>query len=224
MLTSTEKNIEFVREQAAISLAGKLHEHKTSGAIVVSVPKGGTPVAHSVSQLLNLPFELAVCKRIEHPGVRGKSIGSVSLDEVVVNERTQRIPQDYIYHQIRLIKNSLKRQYRFFCGDHKPRALKDKVVILVDDFLDSGDTLLACLKSIRKQGPEKVIVALVLSSRSGISQIVPLADEIIVLNIIDDPFVLEEVKQNLPRVTPDEVRDLFAQAQADENRTNHSLN
>lgn len=214
MLTPLEINIDFNRERAARLLAGKLLNYRNSQAIVVGVPKGGIPIAENISQILSLPLELALGKKIQHPGIRGESIGSVSPDEIVINERTRRIPQDYIYHQIRVIKHELLNQYRFFCGDHKPLSLKNKVVILVDDFVESGDTLVVCLKSIRKQDPEKIIVALALSSRAGMSRLAPHSDEIIVLDIIDDPFLFEEAKQNFPAVGEDDVRDLFVKAQS----------
>lgn len=214
MLTPIEINIDFSRERAARLLAGKLLNYRNSQAIVVGVPKGGIPIAQGISRILNLPLELMLGKKIQHPGIRGESIGSVSTDEIVINERTRRIPQDYVYHQIRVIKNELLNQRRFFCGDHKSLSLENKVVILVDDFVASGDTLVVCLKSIRKQNPEKIIVALALSSRAGMSQIVPHSDEIIVLDIMDDPFAFEEAKQNFPPVTADDVKDLFINAQS----------
>lgn len=224
MLTPIEKNIEFSRERAAKLLSGKLSDYTHSKAIVIAIPNGGVPIAQGISQMLGLPLELVLGKKIQHPGIRGESIGSVTADEILVGERTQRIPQDYIYHQIRVIKNELKNQFRIFCGDHKPLSLRNRVVILVDDFVDSGDTLVVCLKSIRKQEPEKIIVALALSSRTGITQIVPHTDEIIALDIIDDPFMLEEAKQNFPRVTDDEVRDLFAKAQSGDWQTKTQMN
>lgn len=224
MLTPIEKNIAFTRERAAKLLAGKLSGYRNSEAIVVAIPHGGVPIGQGISQMLGLPLELALGKKIQHPGMRGESIGCVSPDEIVINERTRRIPQDYIYHQIRVIKNELLNQYRHFCGDHKPLSLKNKVVILVDDFVESGDTLVVCLKSIRKQDPRKIIVASALSSRAGISQIVPYTDEIIVLDTIDDPLMLEEAKQNFPRVTADEVRDLFFKAQSSTWQSKQQLN
>ncbi|HEX5168373.1 MAG TPA: phosphoribosyltransferase family protein [Cyclobacteriaceae bacterium] len=214
MLALIEKDIEFNRQYAARRLAGKLLEYKNSSAVIVSVPKGGVPVAFDMAQILCLPLELKLCRRIQHPAIQDESLGSVSIDETIINEQTRKIPQDYIYHQTMMIRNDLKTAYAFYCGNHEPMSLRNRVVILVDDFLKSGETLLAGLKSVRKQNPAKIIVALLVATQSGIDQIAPYADELIILTTVDDPFALEEIQRNLPTVTRDDVRDLFRKAHA----------
>lgn len=156
---SPEIDILQDRLQAAHLLAEKFLAYKNSDAVVVAVPKGGVPIGFALSELLNVSFEIMPCKKIQHPAYANKSIGSVSVDELIVSDGSRNIPQDYIYHQTVLIQQTLKNQSAYFRGDKKIVSLAGKTVILVDDVIQSGDTITACLRSIQKQKPERVILA-----------------------------------------------------------------
>jgi putative phosphoribosyl transferase len=211
MVTTAEYQLQS-RSDAALIFAGKLAEYTRTGAIVVAVPNGGTPIGYRLSTLLGLPLELALCKKVQHPGLCHVTIGSVSIDDVVMNDKLRNIPQDFIQHQIILLQNTLKSKYRDYSKGRRPISLQDKVIIVTDDFLITGDTLLACLKSIRKQKPEKIIVAVAFATPVGIHQVEQFVDEIHVIKTVYDHSALEELYRELPRVKDDEVRDLFSKA------------
>jgi predicted phosphoribosyltransferase len=208
--------MDFSAEKAGRTLAGKLSEYRNANAIVVAVPRGGVPLGFEIAQILHLPLELMLCMRMKHPGSYNHSIGSISLEDIILSDDEQTIPQDYLHHLIARMKNELKSQAEFYYDGYSPMAFEDKVVILVDDFLKSGHTLSACLETIKKKGPEKIIVALAIASREGLMEIAHYADELIVLTTIDDPFVLEDLRQNLPVVTENEVKELLIKAQYQE--------
>jgi predicted phosphoribosyltransferase len=208
-----KRYMDFNAEKAGRTLAGKLSEYRNSNAIVVAVPRGGVPLGFEIAQILHLPLELMLCKRIRHPGIYNDSIGSISLEDVIVSDAEQTIPQDYLHHLIARMKNELKSTAEFYYDSHSPIPFEERVIILVDDFLKSGHTLTACLETIKKKGPEKIIVALAFASREGLMEIAHYADELIVLKKIDDPFVLENLRQHLPVVTEKEVKELLVKAQ-----------
>lgn len=212
-MTTSIKNIFQNRTQVAKLLADKLHAYKQdSDAIVVAIPKGGVPIGYHLSAMLQLPLELSLCKRLPHPGKADVSIGSVSIDEIIVSDKTLNLPQDYIYYKVTCLQNALKRKYQYYSGREEPQSLKNKVVIVTDDFLKTGNTLLACLKSIQKQEPEKIIVALAMATPDSKHQIEKYADELVVIDTVSDNFTWEDFYEKSTRVNDEDVRDLFLRA------------
>jgi len=201
------------RPHAARIFAEKLNGYKNDPkVVVVAIPKGGAPIGYHLSAILNVPLEYELCKRMEHPGEREGSIGSLSVDETIVSDKAIRIPQDYICHQIILLRNALQARHRYYCGDYEPISLNEKIVIVTDDFLKSGDGLLAGLQSMRNQAPEKIILAVAFSTFSARQQLEKLVDEIIVLNTVSDEFKWEGLYRKFPRVDDDEVRYLYTKS------------
>lgn len=147
------------RKHAAYLLGERLMEYQDGDALVVAVPGGGVHIGSYLSQLLHLPLEVIPCKKIKHPGDNQKTIGAVSSDAVVLREDGNDIPQDYVYHQIQLLQHVIRGQDVRYNQGRTRSSYKGKTVILVDDLLMTGDTMMACIKSIKKYSPEKLIVA-----------------------------------------------------------------
>jgi putative phosphoribosyl transferase len=193
------------RLQAAHLLAEKFLAYRNSDAVVVAVPRGGVPIGFALSTLLNISFEIMPCKKIKHPAYANKSIGSVSVDDFIVSEGSRNIPQDYIYHQTILLQQTLKNQSAYFRGDKKIIALGGRTVILVDDVIQSGDTIMACLRSLKRQKADRIILATAIAT----PEIAELFS-----NEVDEFVALQTEKKNLhnifPPVTDQEVRNILA--------------
>lgn len=173
------------RSEAGLLLSRKLRAFKGSDAVVVAIPHGGIQVGYSLALALDLPLQVALCKRIEHPASKDKSIGSVSLCETIIHSGLHDIPQGYIARQIQEQKKILEKQERVF-GKNLATDLKGKSVIVVDDLLLSGDTMLAFLRGMLKQAPEKVIVAVSMVSPSGLEVIQQEVDDVVYLEMCPD--------------------------------------
>jgi predicted phosphoribosyltransferase len=190
------------RLQVAHLLAEKLWAYKNTDAVVVAVPRGGVPIGLALADLLNISMEIVACKKIKHPAYGNKSIGSVSIDALVVKEELRNIPQDYIYHQVVLLQHTLRSKCEYYRGNNPVIPLSGKTVIVVDDMIQTGDTILACLKSIKRQNPERVIMTASISTPEGAQIVSNEVDEFISLQIekgnqlhgIFEPVTDEEVR------------------------------
>jgi putative phosphoribosyl transferase len=147
------------RRQAGHLLSQKLSEYKDSSAIILAASRGGIKIGYYLARALNLPLEVSLCRKINHPGNNTKAIGYVSQDDVVLHGNAHGIPQDYIYHQVTFLRQEVARDCAFYYGDTPLPSFFHKTVILVDDFLKESDAMLACVRSIKKQQPLRIIVA-----------------------------------------------------------------
>jgi putative phosphoribosyl transferase len=201
------------RQHSGRLLAEKLLslKNRSQDAIILGIPQGGIPVGHELAVSLGIPFEITFSKRIKHPAHSDQSIGAVSLDEVVLHETTQFIPQSYVLNQITFLQRSLQEQFRHYYGNRTRKSLKGRTIVLVDDVLRDLDELTACLHTIEKQDPEKIIVA---SAVANIKIINYLSDE-----DYEFHYLFMELNQQskaytyFPEISEEETSKIFNSAQ-----------
>jgi putative phosphoribosyl transferase len=198
------------REHAGYLLAEKLMACKNSQGIVVGIPKCGVPVAWSVAKRLKLPLTILTCVPIHHPGKSGYTIGSISMDEIVLHDCDD-IPGDYLYHRARIAQSRLKADFMRYSAHGLPPDLENKLVIVVDDCVRTADAVLACIKTIQKQKPSRIIMAMVAASAQAVQQLSSEVDEQVCLFIQPSEKNVNRFRQQLPRVSSEEVMQLLAQ-------------
>lgn len=169
------------RYDAAMELALKLEKFKGTDGIVLAIPRGGVPIGYVIAKDLDFPLEIVLSKKIGHPSNSEYAIGSVSLDGLVINEDVSGVSEEYIYKAAGKILQDLKTKFKYYMGDREPTDLKDKTVIIVDDGIATGSTIIATVHSVRKMNPKKIIVAAPVASPPSISKIKSIVDEIVVL-------------------------------------------
>ncbi|WP_035667673.1 phosphoribosyltransferase [Flavobacterium sp. 83] len=146
------------RIQAGLLLAEKLKKYQNSNSVILAVPRGGVPIGHEIAKKLHLPLDIVLSKKIGHPYNKEFAIGAISLDSMIIDEHPG-VSNTYIDEEITNLRKLLKEKYELYMGNRKPINIKDKNVILVDDGIATGNTLLASIKMLRKQKPAKIIVA-----------------------------------------------------------------
>lgn len=188
------------RRHAGYLLSRKLDIYRSDASVVVGIPRGGVEVASVIAEELHLPLEAMPCRAIRNPADNRKHIGSVSEDEVYIHNCPHTIPQDYISHQIAMLRYSISSENREYHLNDSPVSFRNRQVILVDDVLTSSDTMTACLRSIRKQRPSKIIVAVPLISAEAASLIGAEADEVCFLKMETFPEQPDAYFANYPGV------------------------
>jgi predicted phosphoribosyltransferase len=173
------------REHAARLLARRLESYRNTNSIIMAVPRGGVPVGYHVALELGLPLEVVACRKVKHPGDRSRTIGSVCPGGVVIHDDDREIPREYIQHTLANLQSMVRRRQHEYDERSAPVSLREKTVIVVDDWLRTGDTLMACLKNIQKQDPGKIIVAVPIVTQEAIQLVRPEVNEVIFL-VMDD--------------------------------------
>lgn len=146
------------RMEAAILLSEKLKKYKNSNSVVLAVPRGGVPLGYEIAKNLQLPLDIVLSKKIGHPSNKEFAIGAVSMDSTVIDEHLD-VSKEYVENEIVRLRSVLREKYKRYRGDREPLVIKHKNVILVDDGIATGNTLLASIAMLRKQHPARIIVA-----------------------------------------------------------------
>jgi putative phosphoribosyl transferase len=155
--------------------------------LVLAIPAGGVPVGAEVARALGAPFSLAVVRKVRIPGTTESGFGAVSWDgQVLINERLRTalglsvLEVDQAVAETR--KNVTERVARFTGGSPIP-DMGNRTVILTDDGLASGFTMLAAIRSIRRHKPARILVAVPTASASAAELVAGHADQLVCLNI-----------------------------------------
>ena len=177
------------RLEAGLLLADKLRKYVNKEDIVLAVPRGGVPVAYVVAKELGLPLSIVLAKKIGHPDDREYAIGAASLTDHFVKPDLE-IPETYIQQELIAIRKKLKEMQQKFFGTTEPESIQGKTVIIIDDGIATGNTVLATIEVLRKGKPRKIIVAVPVTSQTAFRK---LSDEVDVLVTVECPKVFLSV-------------------------------
>jgi putative phosphoribosyl transferase len=173
------------REQAGIELAEKLKDAiKKEPAIVLGLPRGGVPIASIVAKTLNLEFNIYISKKIPHPQDEEFAIGAIGeFGEILVNPSFSSLITKATIENIKGKINFYINKYR-----KKPLPnLESKIVILVDDGIATGLSMMAAIKDIQQFHPKKILVATGVVAQDTFKKLNKMTT-VIALIISNDPF------------------------------------
>ncbi|KPQ32692.1 MAG: putative phosphoribosyl transferase [Phormidium sp. OSCR] len=159
------------RTEAGQKLAKQLTAYRQrQDVIILGLPRGGVPVAAVIAEALDAPLDVCLVRKLGVPGNPELAMGAIaSGDEISHNrsvlERCQ-ISPDAFAEVVDRERRELRRREQRYRGDRPPLAVGDRTVILVDDGVATGATMLAAIASIRAQAPRALIVAVPLAAPS----------------------------------------------------------
>lgn len=203
------------RKDAGRKLALKLKEYKGKKAIILAIPRGGIPVGFEVAKRLNLPLDLVVSRKIQVPENPEAGFGAVSPDgEIILNPQIAPflgLSQNEITKLAKRVLGEIKRREKVLRGEKPKFNLRGNTVILVDDGLAAGYTMLATIQFVRKQKPKEIVVAVPTSSGTAFSLIEPKVDKLISLytHPVYSPFAVASFYKNWRDLTDEDVLPLL---------------
>lgn len=202
-----EDRIFVDRTDAGLEL-GKLLEakYKNQNALVLGIPRGGVIVAHEVARVLNAELSVVITKKLPHPRQHELAIGAVAEDgssflSSLANELDRETVREIHVAQLEEIKSRIQ---RFRKGQPLPDMHK-RIVILVDDGIATGSTVVPAIKLCKNQKAAKVVVAAPVSGRRYLKEIDMLADEVVVAEQPDMFYAVGQVYEDFHNLADREV-------------------
>lgn len=163
------------REDAGRRLAGLMEPLRGSGALVLAIPAGGVPVAAPLAEALELELDVAVVSKITLPWNTEAGYGAVAFDGTVrINEALRSrigLSDADVEAGIASTREKVARRVRELRGERPLPDVRGRTVILCDDGLASGFTMMTAVDAVREAGPEAVIVAVPTAHRDAAQRI-----------------------------------------------------
>jgi putative phosphoribosyl transferase len=198
------------RAAAGAALAHEMQQRTLQRPVLVlALPRGGVPVAYEVARTLDAPLDVMLVRKVGMPGQPELAIGAVAPGGIVVHDHTleQEIPGiaeafDRIAAKERL---ELLRREEVYRAGLEPLVLGGKTVVLVDDGLATGSTMLAAVRAARAGGAAAIIVAAPVASPQAAQLLATEADGIVILQIPAMLFAIGEWYERFEQLEDDEV-------------------
>lgn len=173
------------RAEAGELLAERLGHYRGTDALVLAIPRGGIPVGHAVAKALRLPLDIVLAKKIGHPTNPEFAIGAASPEAVILDPRFDVDPA-YVREQVARIRVQMSERAAHYRGGRPRPDVAGRTVIVVDDGVATGHTLLATIDLLRRQDPVHIVVAMPVVPTVFIDKGVANADEFIHLIAPED--------------------------------------
>lgn len=206
-LMIAEDRIFIDRTDAGLEL-GKLLEpkYKDQNALVLGIPRGGVIVAHEVARVLNAELSVVITKKLPHPRQHELAIGAVAEDgSSFLTSLANELDRDSLRQiQVAQSEEIKSRIQRFRKGQPLP-DMNRRIVILVDDGIATGSTIIPAIKLCKNQKASKVVVAAPVSGRRYLREIDMLADEVVIVEQPDMFYAVGQVYEDFHNLADREV-------------------
>ena len=198
------------RIDAGLQLAAKLKDLKDKDVVVLAIPRGGLPLGSIVAKSLNAPLDVALSKKIGHPYNKEYAIGAVSMEHIILSDAAE-IEKGYIAKETAKIRAKLKNRHQQYYKENKPESLQNKVVIIVDDGIATGNTILVTAELVHAQKPKKIIVAIPVAPKSSVPRLEasPHIDQVVCLLAPHNFHAVGQFYQNFQQVSDAEAISIF---------------
>lgn len=192
------------RLEAGRQLAVKLKKFQNEPGVILAIPRGGVPVAFEVAKEFNMPLELVLTKKIGHPDNKEYAIGAASLNDYFIVPH-ENVTTQYIEEELVSIRSRLNEMSRKFMKGKSPIQLEGKTIIIVDDGVATGNTLMGTVNLLKKSNPKKMVIAVPVASKIAFYKLSKEVDEIIAIMIPEIFHGVGEFYEDFQQVTDEEV-------------------
>jgi putative phosphoribosyl transferase len=207
----------FNRTEAGQFLAENLSSYANrDDVLVLALPRGGVPVAAEVAKRLNAPLDVFVVRKLglpEHPELAMGAIASGGVrvfNGEVVN--ALRIPDEVIDAVSAEELVELQRREKAYRAGLPPLDIEGKTVIVVDDGIATGSSMLAAVSALRQLNAARIVIAVPVIAASTYREMQRAADEVRAVIIPERFYAVGQWYQDFGQTDDEEVRELLAQA------------
>ena len=203
------------RAEAGVELGERLVEDYAGrdDVLVLALPRGGVVVGCEVARLLGAPLDVLVVRKLGFPGQDELAMGAIASGGArVLNEELLAqtgLPHDRVEAVVARELEELARREQLYRGARPAPDVTGKAVIVVDDGLATGSTMLAAVQALRLQGPARIVVAVPTAPPQTCSALERVADEVVCLRQPYPFYAVGLSYEDFSEVDDEEVRRLL---------------
>ena len=203
------------RREAGRVLADLLGAYRgLEGVVVLGLARGGIPVAWEVAAALGAPLDAFIVRKLGAPGHEEFAMGALaSGGRVVVNDdvlRALRVSPQQLRDVAEREGRELVRRETAYRGGRPPVDVAGKTVILVDDGLATGASMLAAVQALREAEPAEIVIAVPAAPESTCREFAGLVDDVVCATMPTPFLAVGESFWDFKQVSDEEVRDYLA--------------
>jgi len=175
------------RQEAGRELGARLARFAADpGLVILALPRGGAPVAAEVARALGRPFDLLLVRKLGIPGMEETAMGAIAGDgTVVMNDELLaelRLSDAEVDAVVRRETRELARRDALYRGGRPQAEVTDRTVLVIDDGIATGATMLAAVRLLRQRRAARIVVAAPVAPPDTVERLADEADEVVVIS------------------------------------------
>ncbi|RLG03162.1 MAG: phosphoribosyltransferase [Thaumarchaeota archaeon] len=202
------------RLNAGERLAGLLSDYEGERTAVIAIPRGGVEVGYVVASKLSSPLEVTVPRKIGSPADPELAVGAIAEDGTIyIDEEVSKmigIRDDWIRIEAERELQEVKRRIEVYRGGKPLPSLKGYTILLVDDGIATGATIIATARFLRKLEPEKLVIAAPVAPPEAVPKLSREADD---LRFVETPspfFAIGQFYQDFSQLSDAQVLEYLS--------------
>ena len=195
------------REQAAQLLAEKLTVYRGQHPLILGIPRGAVPMAKIIAEALNGDLDVVLVHKLGAPGNPELAVGSVDESgQVYLSDyvREMGISQRYIEQEKQAQLTTLHQRRAQYTPVRPPLDPTGRIVIVVDNGIATGASMIAALRAVRAKKPTKLIAAVAVAPPETVERIQAEADEVVCLSTPDYFYAVGQFFEDFSQVTDEQ--------------------
>jgi predicted phosphoribosyltransferase len=201
------------RTDAGSQLAEPLRGRKLVAPLILAIPRGGVVVGAVLARELGAELDVLLARKLRAPEESELAIGAISESGHVYltpeTEESLAFREDYLGRERRHQLEEIARLQKLFRGSRPPAEVAGRSVVVTDDGLATGSTMIAALQALRPQSPREVIVAVPVAPSEAVLAVRPWCDEVLCLLCPETLFAVGQFYEDFSPVEDDQVKALL---------------
>ena len=173
------------RKDAGIRLEEALEKYRGQDVVVFALPRGGVVLGAEIAEYLHAPLDLVLTKKIGHPGNSEYAICAIAEEGEPLCDPSEvsMVDPDWFRNEVERTRAELRRRRKEYLGETKLREVKGKIVIIVDDGIATGFTMMAAIVEMKRREAKLVVVAIPVTPYDTALKLKSMGVDLVSLNV-----------------------------------------
>ncbi len=198
----------YDRRQAGSLLVERLKKAPLLKAVIYAIARGGVVVGYEIARKLRLPFHVLIVKKIGAPYNSELAMGSIAPEKISYIDGKLALGLGIDQKQLDALMAVKEKELSERVEKYKikyPKSLSGKSIILTDDGVATGATVIAAIKYLRRKKAQKVILAVPVVAKDTFVRLQPMVDKLIALEVAESFGAVGQFYEHFPQVSDEEV-------------------